>query len=305
MRLGRLIPVALMAGSALCIHQFQAALAGPFREVRATSDVYPLPSPSETVVMSLGYRAALADLIYAHVLVSYGLHFQEKRLFESVGRYLDTINALDPKFRTPYLFADTLLVLQPKEPPIENYRAARRILLRGTRELPFDTQLWTSAGQYLAYLAYPHLKDPKEREAWRMEGAKLLSRACEMQSSDEDLPFHCIAAAGILNRAGQHEANIRFLQRFLAVNDDPEVRAEALAYLRQALEARGEELSELRSKRFRDAWKSDLGYADLDMALVVGPGFDPVKCAVGRERDTARCATSWHDRQLDEGAGSP
>src|SRR5690606_9161983 len=97
LRLENLLPLMLLALSAAGIHFTRTALADPFQRLKITSDVYPLPSPEQTVVLSLGYRAALADLLYAHVLVSYGLHFREKLLFESVGDYLDTINELDPK----------------------------------------------------------------------------------------------------------------------------------------------------------------------------------------------------------------
>jgi hypothetical protein len=289
----RWIPLGLMLLAAGALHQFRLRLAEPFHELRATSDVYPLPSPEHIVLLSLGYRSALADLIYAHVLVSYGLHFQEKRLFASVGSYLKAVNELDPKYLTPYLFADTLLVLQPQAPPLEHYHVAREILLRGTREHPFDTYLWMSAGQYLAYLAPPHLRNEEERRRWRQEGARLLMRACELQSTDEAVPHNCLAAAGILNRSGQHEANIRFLQRFLAVNDDPEARGQALAYLRHAVKERGRELVELNSRRFREAWRSDLGFAKQDLALVVGPGFDPIKCAVRSISTWHECPTSW------------
>ena len=302
-RLTRWIPLALMALSALGVHRARLALAQPFQQLKATSDVYPLPAPEQTVVLSLGYRAALADLLYGHVLVAYGLHFQEKRLFETVGSYLETINELDPKFRSPYMFADTLLVLQPQEPPLSHYRQARDILLRGTRELPFDTRLWMSAGQFLAYLGRPHLKDPQEKERWRLEGARLLARACELQSADEDLPHQCIVAAGILNRAGEHEANIRFLQRFLAVNDDPEVRGRALAYLRRALEARGRDLLELHTRRFERAWRKDLGFVDLDTALVVGPAFDPAICVLPHAAGDSHCATSWRDFDFGDATG--
>lgn len=295
---GKLTCVALMALSATAVHYFRGALSEPFAKLKTTHDVYTLPAPSQTVLLSLGYRAALADLIYAHVLVSYGLHFQEKRLFESVGRYLETINELDPKFSTPYLFADTLLVLQPQVPPLEHYLMARKILLRGTEERPFDALLWMSAGQYLAYLGPPHLRTEAEQEAWRQEGARLLTRACELQGSDENIPYQCIVAAGMLNTSGQHEANIRFLERFLAVNDDPEVRARAESYLRKALKAQGREMIELHSRQFREAWIEDLGFATQDMALVVGPDFDPVTCvrAPAEARKSHECATTWRER---------
>lgn len=295
MRLERFVPYALIAVSAAVVQHSRASLSGPFGKVRTENDVYALPSPDQTVVMSLGYRAALADVIYAHVLVSYGLHFQEKRLFSTVGDYLETVNRLDPKFVTPYLFADTLLVLQPKTPPVEHYRQARKILLKGTRELPFEPRLWTSAGQYLAYLAPPQLPDKKEREAFRREGARLLTRACELQSLDDNLPFHCIVAASILNKQGRHEANMRFLQRFLAVNDDPEVRAQAIGYLRRAIQAHGQELVEVHAQRFKEAWRAELAFVPPDTALVVGPGFDPVDCVLPVRNRAKSCASSWRD----------
>jgi hypothetical protein len=263
------------------------------RDVREQNDVYELPSPEQTVVLSLGYRAALADLIYGHVLVSYGLHFQDKRLFEFVGSYLDTINALDPKFREPYLFADTLLTLQPQVPPQAYYEKAREILLRGTRELPYDALLHSSAGQYLAYLISPRMDDPKRKQQWRMEGARLLMRACELQGQNTNVSHNCISAAGILNRAGEHQANIQFLQRFLVVNDDPEIRQQALSYLGKALKGRDQERFSLRSRACDQVWLDDLPHVNKDALLVIGPRFDAGQCSYGAEQQRDRCRTAW------------
>ena len=72
-----------------------------FRRAGEAADVYPLPPPEQTVTASLGYRAALADFLFAHVLVDYGIHASEHRRLEFAGEYIDTINALDPTFREP------------------------------------------------------------------------------------------------------------------------------------------------------------------------------------------------------------
>ncbi|HEX7668852.1 MAG TPA: HAT repeat-containing protein, partial [Polyangiaceae bacterium] len=138
---------------ALGIAFVRPTLAARFHRLRVTADVYPLAPPDQMVIASLGWRSALADAIFAHVLVSYGLHFQEKRRFEFVGEYLDTVNALDPLFRQPYRLADTLLVLAPEPPKLEHYEKAREIFLRGLAHFPYDSELWLTAGQYLAYLA--------------------------------------------------------------------------------------------------------------------------------------------------------
>jgi hypothetical protein len=97
--------VAAMACVAIAL--VRPGLAARYHKLRVTSDVYPFGSPEQVVVQSLGYRAALADAIFAHVRVSYGLHFQEHRRFEFVGDYLDTVTTLDPTFRDPYRYADT------------------------------------------------------------------------------------------------------------------------------------------------------------------------------------------------------
>ena len=151
------LAVALLTLSVLAIASVRSRLVDQFQNVVRTSDDYLLPSTEQTLTASLGYRAALADLIYAHVLVSYGIHFQEKHNFEFVGNYLDTINALDPQFRDPYRYADTLLTIQPAPVTEASYEKAREILNRGLKVLPYDTELWNSAGQFLAYIAAPQL----------------------------------------------------------------------------------------------------------------------------------------------------
>src|SRR5690606_2265125 len=139
-----LIAVAAFGVAATLRPQLQTAYA----EAKRRHDVYLLPSPEHTRLMSLGYRSALADLVFAHVLVSYGQHFQEKRRFEFVGSYLETMMALDPRFREPYRLADTLLTLQPEPAREEDYRTARRLQERGLEEFPFDSELWLIAGQF-------------------------------------------------------------------------------------------------------------------------------------------------------------
>jgi hypothetical protein len=269
------------------------SLVAHFHETRLGSDVYPLPSPDQTVVLSLGYRAALADALYAHVLVSYGLHFQEKKRFEFVGNYLDTINALDPKFRAPYRFADTLLTLGPKKARPADYLKAREILERGMNEFPYDGELWNGAGQFIAYLAPAAFEDPKQKQEWKLEGARRLARACELIGSNENLPFHCVTAAGILSRAGEREATIQFLERVVAVSDNEEIRSLALGYLGKVMGAREKEEVEWRVNRFTHEWARDLSFTKLETQLIVGPATDLSRCAGGVEPNATECAASW------------
>jgi hypothetical protein len=284
---------AVIALAGLAISVVRPAAAGRFHQLRVTADVYPLPPPQQMVVASLGYRAALADAIFAHVLVSYGLHFQEKRRFEFVGDYLDTVNALDPTFRDPYRYADALLVLSPEKPKLEHYVKAREVLLRGLEANKYDTELWLTAGQYLAYLAPPYLPDDETKKAWRIEGAGILARACELVSKNENIPYHCITAAKLLDAAGEREAAIKSLKRLLAVTDDPEIVRMSEGYLGRLQDERDRERQQHRREAFRAAWMADLPFVSKDQMLVLGPRVDTARCAGPGHHEDAECVTTW------------
>lgn len=289
----KLVAGALALAAAVTIGVVRPRLAETYHGVQVRSDVYPLPPPGALVAASLGHRSALADLIFAHVRVSYGIHVQEKRRLEFAGAYIDAVNALDPQFRDPYRFADTLLVFGPDTPKFEHYAKAREIFERGLRNRPYDTELWLTAGQYLTYLGGPHMPTPELQAAWKLEGARFLARACELASANAAIPYHCVAAAGLLDRAGEREAAIRSLERLIAVNDDPAIESLALNYLAARLSERDKERQERRRGVFRAAWKADLPFVTKDMMLVIGPRTDLARCAGRSAEGDVECVTSW------------
>jgi len=288
-----LFVLAVLAAAAFAVHVTRGELFARYKAVRRLSDVYFLPSAELTRASSLGYRSALADLLYAHVLVSYGQHFQEKRRFEHVARYLDAITRLDPKFREPYRMADTLITLQPEVPRVEDYRAARTLQERGLAEFPNDSELWLIAGQFSAYLAANYVPED-QREEYRLDGAKKLSRSCELISSNQNIPHHCITAALLFNRAGQLGAAQRFLERVLTISEDPEIRSIAGGYL-QSIAGEGQRARiDDRFRRLRALWSEDLRFVSREQLQLLGPGFDPARCA-GPRSPTPDCATTFRD----------
>jgi hypothetical protein len=288
-----LLALALALLAAWIIGRERVALAERFHDVQTRSDAYLLPSVDQTYVASLGYRSALADLIFGHLLVSQGLHFQENRLFEFVGDYLDVVTRLDPKFRDPYRLGDTLLTMQPQTPPLEFYRHARRILEKGMKELPYDQELWASSGQFILYLAPPLLTDPAEAAEWREAGTRVLMRACDLVGSNEAIPYHCITAAKHMGEKGNREAVRQFLERVLNVTDDPVIQDVALNYIKRvAGEQIGEEVA-ARQARFRKSWQNDLPLSPRVEIGALGPRFDTAACAGSESFGKADCATSW------------
>lgn len=287
--LANLASLALIALSGVAVHRLQVPLAASFAATKVKNDVYALPPSEQLVVMSLGYRSALADVIFAQVLVSAGIHVQERRRFEFVGNYLEAVNELDPQFAAPYRMADALITLQAKAVGPKEYRQARRILERGMKELPFDQALWASAGQFLAYLGPTVLEDPQELNEWKLAGGRALARACELVGSNENIPYQCVVAAGILTGTGAEAASRQFLERMLIINDDPEIRKLAAALLQKAVGAEARARFQARQEAFKKEWGSDLPFVSRGAMLAIGPRWDTAACAgSGHE-----CATSW------------
>ncbi len=273
------------------------ALVARHAAVHERDDVVALPGPERTVVLSLGYRAALADILYASTLVQSGLRLQERRGFEHVADYLETIVTLDPSYRAPYRYADTLITFQAKPVSDEQRRRARALLLRGLEQFPYDQELWNSTGQFLAYVGVRWLASSAEQEAWRREGAKILARACELVGSNENIPYHCVSAARLLSDVGEADAARRFVERLLAVSDDEEVRQLALGYLQVVQGTTALAESERRTAAFNEAWRQDLRFISKDLLLILGPSFDPARCAGSVEEGCAATWLEWSERQ--------
>lgn len=299
MRLNRADWPALLT---LCLGLLTFALARPrlveaHHRITIQHDAYLLPPPEQTRILSLGYRAALADLIFGHVLVSAGMHLSEKRLFEFADLYLEAISELDPKFRDPYRYSDALLTLQSVRVPEESYRKARKLLLRGTEAFPYDQALWASAGQFMAYMAPGQLSDPKEASDFKREGARLLARACELIGKNENIPYHCLTAAALFSEAGNRASAQTFLEKLLVVSDDPEIRASAQAQL-AAMGVKAH------TQRFEQLRREDLPFVSHEGLAALGPRFDPAACAGKRERAADDpCATSFRERLAEPTAG--
>jgi hypothetical protein len=285
---------ALIVVGVAVIARVRAPLLQRYEAAPPGNDVSLLLSPEYTVLLSLGHREALADYLFANTLVQYGISFQEKRRFDAAYRYLDTITTLAPTYERPYLYADTLLTMRPSAATLEDYLDTRRLQQRGLEALPFHTELWSVSGQFAAYLAPPFLPDAYRAE-FREAGAGALARACELASNNANIPYHCIAAAKMLNRSGHREAMMRMVENTLAVNDDPEVRRQALAYLALAADDRLRERVARRGEALDAEWKATLSHASRNLLAILGPGPNLWKCAGMAASRREGCYTSWRD----------
>jgi hypothetical protein len=291
-----LITVVLVLAAIAVVASVRGTLATIEARMKETSDVYVLPPPEDVVTLSLGYRAALADYLWSHVLVSQGLHTMERRRFDNLTRLLDTINELDPQFRDPYLLTDALVTFQTVETPHDEVVKAREIMERGVKNRPLDAELWLVLGQFVGFIAPgSYLTDPQEIASWRSAGAQYLARAAELGGEDASISWAALGGAGILGRSGDRDAQIRFYQRTLAVTDDEELKEKARTFLAKLL---GEEQAEAQRRRaldFEALRRGDLPTVRKTMMLLLGPPRDPAWCAGTAHVKELACSHTWKE----------
>ena len=277
------VAIACAAG----IGQLQPSLESSLRGVKELDDVSRIPPPKQLREMTFGYHSAAADLLWASLLVEHGMRFSEKRPFPSAVQYLEGILALEPDHQLLYQFVDTLLVYKPGTVgTAEDARLARQYLERGTRERPFDDDIWLRYGQFIAFLGPSFLTEEKEIEAWRKDGAFAIARAVELGAH----PDRTLAATSLLSKAGEKRAAIAQLQRHYALTDDPDTRHQIYLKL-QALEA--SVAVESAVSAVEHDWRSNAPFLSRHAALLIGPHRNPARCAGRESYEDSKCPPDW------------
>lgn len=290
----KLAAALLLIASILTVGYARPKLAESLTGVRDVSDIYTLPPPEALPAFSLGYRSALADLLFTKAIISHAIHAESKRRFDAVADYLEAIIALDPTLRDTYRFADTLIVYHAVgEPTPELIRRAWRILETGLDLRPGDADLWLSTGQFMAFIAPPWLDDPAEKAAFRALGARQLAKAAELADEHmESISWQSLAAAGIFNEAGERQAAISYLERAYMMTDSEELREQIAMRLAGLKE--DAELDRVRKvmDSFDEEWQRDLPFVSRTKLLVLGPKWEAANC-VGKRASEEGCAQSW------------
>jgi hypothetical protein len=286
-RLHEALMLVVIAAGLVALALIQPLLAARVRNVKARDSVSALPPPKQVKVMSLGYKQATVDLLWAQLIVEWGLAHQEKRAFPDLTRYIDAILEIEPDFPTLYTFLDTLVVYGPTPGTAEDARTARRYLKRGTQERKYDANVWLHYGQFCAFLAPTFLEDPAEIEEFRREGAFALMRSVEL-GGDAD---RSLSANTILKQVGgEKRARVEALRRAVALTDDLETRRNLLFQLAQAEDMpAGEEDIEIIERE----WRRRYPFLRRSTFLLVGPSRAPQACVGVGSFDTKRCPRDW------------
>ncbi len=285
-----LVAALLFVGCASGVAWLQPSLAARTARIKAREDVYVFPPPRELRAATLGYVAAATDLLWAKLLVEYGIHWSEHRPFPDLDRYLDALLALDPTYKPFYEYVDTFLVFRPVHGTEDDARAARAYLEAGIAALPYDPDVWVHYGQFVGFLALTWLESENERNLWREDGAIALGRAAELGA---DVDKTLVASSVLSRRFGERELAVQFLERAYALTEDETVRRQIILKL-QALHAGQEQDRAQHAVEAVEArWRREMPFVSRGEFLLLGPSTDPLTCAGPSARSRPECAMSW------------
>ena len=287
---GGVLPAFLFAlAGVLGIAVVQPRLAQNVHSVQQRDDAFLLPPPDQLRAMTLGYRAAATDILWAKLILEYGIHWQEKRKFPDVTRYIDGIIALEPDYPLIYDFVDTILMYPgPVGATAEDARTTRRYLERGTRERPYDANVWVHYGQFIAFMSPSFLTDKNEIEQWRHDGAMALAHAVELGADAQ----RSLAASTILSKAGERKATIEHLQRAYAMTDDVEMREQFLLKLHSLqADAVAEQAVTFVDRELRAHYP----FVSRGTGLLIGPRTSALACAGPASYARRGCARDWQE----------
>ncbi len=290
--------LACLLVAALAVRSVRARLFATERAVKEKHESYLLPPPKELVSVSLGYRAAVADILWAHTMVAQGLRLTERRRFENARRLFEAVNELDPTWRTPYLLAEAIITLQTVPVGYDEVVATRAILERGVRERPLDAEIWLHLGLFVGETAPSSYMDdhPELKKPWRREGADYLQRAAELGGGDSRIGWLALGGGSLLSESGDTEASIRFYEKQYAMTDDPDLRRDIEARLRRLERKGGQGKLETalgKRKEIDRLRAEELPWIGETTLIFLGPR-PRARCA-GLGNDERDCATTWRE----------
>lgn len=179
----------------------------------AEADVLYVPPPSTLAPMSLGYREAIADLIWIRALVFAGKHLGDADV-RAVKRYADAITGLAPRFQRAYKWgAITVIYGGNAAVTREMVDTAADIYRRGLEQFPESHELLYPFGMLLMTQvgSTPGYSDEERRRLAR-EGADAIRRAAAFGAD----PLVRRYAATLVTDYASDQLAVQFLQTQLA-----------------------------------------------------------------------------------------
>ncbi len=215
---------------------FLAAMVISHRSVKQARDEFPrdqdvlyLPPAQHLGPMSLGYREALADLIWIRAVIFAGDRVGATN-YSWIMEYLEAIYSLSPQFRRPYAWGGVAFIYSGEQVDRAMVDRALALYRRGLAHFPEDHELLFAAGMLLTrdVQTVPGYSD-EEKGAAMDEGAAMIRKAAAFGAP----PLVRELAATLVSEGGADQLAIQFLEQQLLQTDDENHRR----LLRQKLEA--------------------------------------------------------------------
>lgn len=216
----------------------------------AELDVLYVPPVDSLQWMSMGYREALADLLWVRALIYTGEHLKDPEV-AAVDRYVEAINGLSPRFRRAYLWGGITAVYGGQS-VITRDMVDRAIAIyrRGLAQFPESHELLYPFGMLLLnQVPSTPGYEKDEIDSFRSEGIEAIRRAAAFGAD----PLVRQYAATLIAEHGADELAIQFLETQLSQAQDEDHRR----MLRRKLEELGGADSARRIERLRETFEAE------------------------------------------------
>jgi hypothetical protein len=238
------------------------------------------PSPTAAPYLSLGYREAMADMIFVRLRGYFG---DPAARVDSIASLCEAIVTLDARLHIAYEFCGNAMTFINFNSPNAIYLRAITLLERGAREYPKDWRIPMLAGQI--YTQDLKTDDPAQRREWDEKGTLLVESAIRKPGAPAELGDW---AAVMRTKYGQRERAVEGLREMILVTSDTKARKvliERLAKLqKQDADEIASELYEAR-KDFTVEWQTERPMLSATWYILLGnrlrPGIDMGDLATG------------------------
>jgi hypothetical protein len=236
------------------------------------------PTERSAPFLSLGYREAMADVVYVRAMAYFG---GEGTTSAGLRRQIQAIAALDPQFEEPMSWGSLAMQSLTMAPTQDDYLAVAQILEAAMVRFPDNYRLPLRAGEIYALRLTSG--DPAQVRRWKERGHALLARAVRLPEAPPNLGTF---VAHLGTQLGQREQAIRDLRELILYTTDLKARDRLVKKLATLTEVDAASLAfelDREAARFKTAWDRDRPELPASMYVLAGPPiapwFDPATLA--------------------------
>ncbi len=231
-------------------------------------DVYYLPPAEWLPTLSLGYREAIADVLWLKSLLYFSDEVRHTGHSRYIYEYAKSMLTLDPYFHRVYAWLAMAGVYRAAEVDTDVMLETVRFLEQGFRLFPEDGELAWDIAATLLFEIKPHLPAGPEKDRIEARGREFQRIASRMGAGP---PWAAIGDANALMRLGQLDRAIEHLEAMRAVVSDPATKAQIEAALAQYGAQAEAEGARTQGAALEADRRRDFPYLPLELYLLVGP----------------------------------